>query len=159
MLPSQSVLRGRGEQHFASDNVTRTADRGVPPAPLDSVLSAVRVVLYEPQDPVNIAATIRAMKNMGCSNSTSSLGGRSLALGGDRADTGDIIERIRNCSHQEAARGGVRGWLTARRRPPSGTSPSASRAGALDSPHRAVRFPRQRSKGFQTRFSIARTSL
>lgn len=30
-----------------------------------SVLPAVRVVLYEPQDPVNIAATVRAMKNMG----------------------------------------------------------------------------------------------
>jgi TrmH family RNA methyltransferase len=31
----------------------------------DDALSAVRVVLYEPQDPVNIAATVRAMKNMG----------------------------------------------------------------------------------------------
>lgn len=30
-----------------------------------SRLEAVRVVLYEPQDPINIAATIRAMKNMG----------------------------------------------------------------------------------------------
>lgn len=33
----------------------------------ESLLSAVVVVLYEPQDPVNIAATIRAMKNMGAS--------------------------------------------------------------------------------------------
>lgn len=32
-----------------------------------SRLSAVRVVLFEPQDPINIAATIRAMKNMGVS--------------------------------------------------------------------------------------------
>ena len=32
------------------------------------MLSAVRVILYEPQDPVNIAATVRAMKNMGCSD-------------------------------------------------------------------------------------------
>ncbi|MFI5230047.1 MAG: RNA methyltransferase, partial [Gemmatimonadales bacterium] len=32
-----------------------------------SVLDAVVIVLYEPQDPVNIAATIRAMKNMGAS--------------------------------------------------------------------------------------------
>lgn len=32
--------------------------------PNDS-LTAARVVLYEPQDPVNIAATVRAMKNMG----------------------------------------------------------------------------------------------
>lgn len=32
-----------------------------------TILSRVHVVLYEPQDPVNIAGTIRAMKNMGCS--------------------------------------------------------------------------------------------
>ncbi len=32
---------------------------------VDDPLSRVRVVLYEPQDPVNIAATVRAMKNMG----------------------------------------------------------------------------------------------
>ena len=31
----------------------------------ESVLDAVRVVLYEPQDPINIAAVVRAMKNMG----------------------------------------------------------------------------------------------
>jgi TrmH family RNA methyltransferase len=31
----------------------------------DSRLSQVAVVLYEPQDPVNIAGTVRAMKNMG----------------------------------------------------------------------------------------------
>src|SRR3954470_9388355 len=33
----------------------------------ESRLAAVRVVLYEPQDHVNIAAAIRAMKNMGVS--------------------------------------------------------------------------------------------
>jgi TrmH family RNA methyltransferase len=33
----------------------------------ESRLDAVRVVLYEPQDHINIAATIRAMKNMGVS--------------------------------------------------------------------------------------------
>jgi tRNA/rRNA methyltransferase/tRNA (cytidine32/uridine32-2'-O)-methyltransferase len=32
-----------------------------------SLLSQVAVVLYEPQDPVNIAGTVRAMKNMGVS--------------------------------------------------------------------------------------------
>ena len=31
----------------------------------DSILHRLRVVLFEPQDPVNIAATVRAMKNMG----------------------------------------------------------------------------------------------
>jgi TrmH family RNA methyltransferase len=33
----------------------------------ESRLSRIAVVLYEPQDPVNIAATVRAMKNMGVS--------------------------------------------------------------------------------------------
>lgn len=33
----------------------------------DSRLAQVAVVLHEPQDPVNIAATVRAMKNMGVS--------------------------------------------------------------------------------------------
>lgn len=32
---------------------------------MSSRLDSVRVVLYEPQDPINIGATIRAMKNMG----------------------------------------------------------------------------------------------
>ncbi|HEX6816177.1 MAG TPA: TrmH family RNA methyltransferase, partial [Gemmatimonadaceae bacterium] len=31
----------------------------------ESMLGRVRIVLDEPQDPVNIAATVRAMKNMG----------------------------------------------------------------------------------------------
>lgn len=32
---------------------------------MPSKLSKIRVVLYEPQDPINIGATVRAMKNMG----------------------------------------------------------------------------------------------
>ncbi len=34
----------------------------------ESILSAVKVVLYEPQDPVNIGAVVRAMKNMGAND-------------------------------------------------------------------------------------------
>ena len=34
----------------------------------ESVLSRVRVVLFEPQNPINIAAVVRAMKNMGVSS-------------------------------------------------------------------------------------------
>ena len=33
----------------------------------ETSLDAVRVVLFEPQNPINIAATVRAMKNMGAS--------------------------------------------------------------------------------------------
>ena len=100
--------------------MTRTADRGAPPPALDSVLSAVRVVLYEPQNPVNIAATIRAMKNMGCSNLylVRSVEYDPWRLEGIAHDTGDIIERIRNCeSIEEALEGCVRvAGFTARRR-------------------------------------------
>lgn len=38
------------------------------PATAESALSSVRVVLYEPQDPVNVAAVVRAMKNMGAAD-------------------------------------------------------------------------------------------
>jgi tRNA/rRNA methyltransferase/tRNA (cytidine32/uridine32-2'-O)-methyltransferase len=86
----------------------------------DTVLSAVRVVLYEPQDPVNIAATIRAMKNMGCSDLylVRSVEYDPWRLEGIAHDTGDIIERIRNCdSIEEALSGCVRvAGFTARRR-------------------------------------------
>ena len=62
----------------------------------DSVLAQVHVVLFEPQNQINIAAVIRAMKNMGV---------RSLRLvrpveydpyrlEGIAHDTNDIIERI-----------------------------------------------------------------
>jgi len=100
--------------------VTRTADRVRPsPAP-DSILSSVRVVLYEPQNPVNIAATIRAMKNMGCSNLylVRSVEYDPWRLEGIAHDTGDIIERIRNFDTiEEALEGCVRvAGFTARRR-------------------------------------------
>lgn len=64
----------------------------------DSILSRIVVVLFEPQDPVNIGATVRAMKNMGvselrlvrpCEYTTHRLSG--IAHG-----TGDVIERIRH---------------------------------------------------------------
>lgn len=37
----------------------------VPPGMSDSILTAATVVLYESQDPINIGAVVRAMKNMG----------------------------------------------------------------------------------------------
>ncbi|HEX7121618.1 MAG TPA: TrmJ/YjtD family RNA methyltransferase [Gemmatimonadaceae bacterium] len=64
----------------------------------ESRLDRVRVVLYEPQDLVNVAACVRAMKNMGV---------RDLRLvraavfdawrvQGIAHDTGDILERVRH---------------------------------------------------------------
>jgi tRNA/rRNA methyltransferase/tRNA (cytidine32/uridine32-2'-O)-methyltransferase len=71
----------------------------------DTLLDAVRVVLYEPQNHINIAAVVRAMKNMGV---------RSLRLvrpveydpfrlEGIAHDTNDIIERIEHFDTIEAA--------------------------------------------------------
>jgi TrmH family RNA methyltransferase len=86
----------------------------------ESTLSAVRVVLYEPQDPVNIAATIRAMKNMGCPNLflVRSVQYDPWRLEGIAHDTADIIERIKDCETlEEALDGTVRvAGFTARRR-------------------------------------------
>lgn len=107
---------------FTSKGVTRTADRESGGSSLvpHSILSAVRVVLYEPQDPVNIAAAIRAMKNMGCSNLylVRSVEYDPYRLEGIAHDTGDIIERIQNCETiEQALEGCVRvAGFTARRR-------------------------------------------
>ncbi|MGZ3330957.1 MAG: RNA methyltransferase [Gemmatimonadaceae bacterium] len=119
--------------------MTRTADRINPPPASDTVLSAVRVVLYEPQDPVNIAATIRAMKNMGCSNLylVRSVEYDPWRLEGIAHDTGDIIERIRSCDTiEEALEGCVRvAGFTARRRAAKRdvTTPRAASTEMLDS--------------------------
>jgi len=88
--------------------------------PSGSILSAVRVILYEPQDPVNIAATIRAMKNMGFSDLylVKSVEYDPWRLAGIAHGTDDVIERIRNCDTiEEALEGVVRvAGFTARRR-------------------------------------------
>ena len=80
----------------------------------------MRVILYEPQDPVNIAATVRAMKNMGCSDLylVRSVEYDPWRLEGIAHDTADIIGRIRNCdSIEQALEGVVRvAGFTARRR-------------------------------------------
>jgi tRNA/rRNA methyltransferase/tRNA (cytidine32/uridine32-2'-O)-methyltransferase len=87
---------------------------------LESRLERVRVVLYEPQDLVNVAATVRAMKNMGV---------RDLCLvraaefdawrvQGIAHDTGDLVERIRHHDSLESALAGcvLVAAFTARRR-------------------------------------------
>jgi TrmH family RNA methyltransferase len=62
----------------------------------ESRLSAVRVVLYEPQDYVNIAATIRAMKNMGVSRLrlVRPIDWDPWRLEGIAHGTNDLIEKI-----------------------------------------------------------------
>jgi TrmH family RNA methyltransferase len=62
----------------------------------ESLLASVVVVLYEPQDPVNIAATIRAMKNMGVSRLrlVRPVPYEEIRLEGIAHRTMEIIERI-----------------------------------------------------------------
>ncbi len=70
-----------------------------------SLLDAVRIVLYEPQDPVNIAATIRAMKNMGVRDLVLV---RPVSYNADRIeqiahDTRDLVARIRHVGDLDEA--------------------------------------------------------
>jgi TrmH family RNA methyltransferase len=85
-----------------------------------SVLDNVRVVLYEPQDPINIGATVRAMKNMGVTRLrlVRPVQYEPYRIEGIAHGTADVIERIEHfddfdsavadCSHLAA--------FTARRR-------------------------------------------
>jgi tRNA/rRNA methyltransferase/tRNA (cytidine32/uridine32-2'-O)-methyltransferase len=70
-----------------------------------SRLDQIAVVLYEPQDPVNIAATIRAMKNMGVSTLrlVRPCAYDPVRLEGIAHDTRDLIERIEPFDDFDAA--------------------------------------------------------
>ena len=71
----------------------------------ESVLARVRVVLLEPQDPVNIAATVRAMKNMGVDDLRLVLpcAYDPFRIEGIAHDTRDIVARIRHHDTLEEA--------------------------------------------------------
>jgi TrmH family RNA methyltransferase len=71
----------------------------------ESRLNNIRVVLYEPQDPINIGATVRAMKNMGVSalrlvRPVAYDPGRLIGVA---HDTHEIIEGIEEFETLEAA--------------------------------------------------------
>ncbi|MEP6492794.1 MAG: TrmH family RNA methyltransferase [bacterium] len=86
----------------------------------DSLLSSVVIVLYEPQDPVNIAATVRAMKNMGVSTLrlVRPVEYEAVRLEGIAHGTMDLIESIQHRdSFDDAVADCVRVFgFTARRR-------------------------------------------
>jgi TrmH family RNA methyltransferase len=71
----------------------------------DSRLSRIAVVLYEPQNPVNIAATVRAMKNMGASTLrlVRPCDYDPVRLEGIAHDTWDIIHGIRHYDDFDSA--------------------------------------------------------
>ncbi len=72
---------------------------------LGSVLDRVAIVLYEPQDPVNIAATVRAMKNMGVCDLrlVRPVTYDPHRIEGVAHDTADLVERIRHYDDLDAA--------------------------------------------------------
>ena len=87
---------------------------------MPSALSRFRIVLYEPQDPVNIAGTIRAMKNMGFARLylVRPVEYDAYRLEGIAHDTVEIISGIKRCADLgEALEGCVAvAGFTARRR-------------------------------------------
>lgn len=70
-----------------------------------SALDAVRVVLHEPQDPVNIAATVRAMKNMGVTRLrlVQPVEYDPWRLEGIAHDTQDLIDRVERFDDLDSA--------------------------------------------------------
>jgi tRNA/rRNA methyltransferase/tRNA (cytidine32/uridine32-2'-O)-methyltransferase len=85
-----------------------------------SLLDRVRVVLYEPQNPINIAAVVRAMKNMGVSTLrlVRPVEYDPYRLEGIAHGTADVIERIERYETFEEAIADCqyRAAFTARRR-------------------------------------------
>jgi TrmH family RNA methyltransferase len=71
----------------------------------ESRLSRIAVVLYEPQDPVNIAATVRAMKNMGVATLrlVRPCAYDPVRLEGIAHDTWDVIDRIEHFADFDSA--------------------------------------------------------
>lgn len=71
----------------------------------ESRLSKVKVVLYEPQDPINIGATIRAMKNMGVATLrlVRPVAYDKYRLIGVAHDTHELIEAIEHYDDLESA--------------------------------------------------------
>jgi TrmH family RNA methyltransferase len=82
-----------------------TPDSPDAPETPDSRLAKICVVLYEPQDPVNIAATVRAMKNMGVSTLrlVRPVKYDPVRLEGIAHDTWDIINSIEHYPDFDAA--------------------------------------------------------
>jgi tRNA/rRNA methyltransferase/tRNA (cytidine32/uridine32-2'-O)-methyltransferase len=71
----------------------------------ESLLSSVVVVMYEPLDPVNIAATVRAMKNMGVGTLrlVRPVEYDAIRLEGIAHNTMELIERIEHFESFDAA--------------------------------------------------------
>ena len=71
----------------------------------ESLLTSVMVVMYEPQDPVNIGATVRAMKNMGLAQLrlVRPVAYEAVRIEGIAHGTMDLIDRIQHFDSFDAA--------------------------------------------------------
>jgi TrmH family RNA methyltransferase len=71
----------------------------------ESRLARISVILYEPQDPVNIAATVRAMKNMGVASLrlVRPVSYDPVRLEGIAHDTWDVIDAIEHYDDFDSA--------------------------------------------------------
>jgi tRNA/rRNA methyltransferase/tRNA (cytidine32/uridine32-2'-O)-methyltransferase len=71
----------------------------------ESLLTSVVVVMYEPQDPVNIGATVRAMKNMGLAQLrlVRPVTYEAVRIEGIAHGTMDLIDRIQHFDSFDAA--------------------------------------------------------
>ena len=90
------------------ETVTTAADSFALPSHMSetpSRLARIAIVLYEPQDPVNIAATVRAMKNMGVSTLrlVRPVAYDPVRLEGIAHDTWEIIDSIERYDDFDAA--------------------------------------------------------
>lgn len=65
---------------------------------METQLSSVRVILFEPQDPINIAAAVRAMKNMGVASLrlVRPVAYDPYRLAGVAHDTGEILDGVKH---------------------------------------------------------------
>ena len=72
---------------------------------MGSILDRVVVVLHEPQNPINIGATVRAMKNMGLSTLrlVNPAAYDAQQLEGIAHGTRDLVEKIQHCDSLDAA--------------------------------------------------------
>ena len=82
-----------------------TPDLAEDDAAVESALAQVRVVLYEPQDPINIGAVVRAMKNMGVRDLRLV---RPVPYDANKIeqvahDTRDVVSRIRHFDDLDSA--------------------------------------------------------
>ena len=98
----------------------------------ESRLSRIAIVLYEPQDPVNIAATVRAMKNMGVSTLrlVRPCAYDPVRLEGIAHDTWDLIDQHRALSTTSTPRSPTACASSASRRAAAPRSGRSSTRGA-----------------------------